>query len=296
MKGKVAQSWYFGLFILPAFVVYSVFWIIPLFANIPLSLTNWSGLGAITAENVSGLHNFSLMLHDQIFWTAIQHNVVFTIATLILKLVLALAIAILLDRYTKFKSFFRTVFFFPAIMPFIVVAFLWLWIYDPVFGLLNSFLKLVHLSILSHIWLGDPTTALPAIIAVEVWKSVPFFMLIFLAGLQGIPKEFEEAAQIDGANFWGVIRHITIPQLKPVTTVVGALILFDGFRLFDSVYVMTGGGPGYHSTEVLSTYIYKLAFSDFRLGYGSAVSIVLMIIVMILSIIYLKFLSPERAS
>ena len=282
------QRRYFWTFVLPALAIYVVFWIVPLLANIPLSLTRWNGVAALTMKDFVGFANFSRLAHDAEFGASLVHNVEFTVVTVLVELVLSLGLALMVEKVRRLKSVLRTILVFPTILPFVVVAFLWTWIYQPSFGLLNGVLGAVGLRSLQGIWLGNTSTAFPALMVVAIWQSVPFFMILFMAALQGVPQEQVEAAQLDGANYSKTLRYVVLPFLRPVTVVVGALLIFNGFRLFDIVYIMTAGGPGFFGTQVLSVYIYQLAFSYNALGYGSAVSIVLAVIVFVVALLYLR--------
>lgn len=283
MVKNLMKQKYLWLFTLPALFVYSVFWIVPLIVNIPISFSKWNGLAALTRQDFIGLGNYSRLFQDKVFMLALQNNLVYTVLSAVFTLTLSLAVAFLLDRYVRFKGFFRTVWFFPNILPFIVVSYLWLWIYNPAFGLLNGLLDLLGLDHWVRMWLSDPKIALYSLIATSVWSHFPFYMLIFLAGLQDIPKELEEAAKIDGSNGWRVIWHIVLPHLRPILAIVVTLLIFDGFRVFELIYVMTNGGPGYHSTEVLATLMFKRGLLDLDFGYGSAISIFVTIFVMLIA-------------
>lgn len=280
------------LLVLPAVVLFATFVAAPIFYGAYISLTNWDGFSAMSFV---GLANFKEALFDDAtFQQALLHNVQFAVTVVIAKNALGLFLAVLLNRKLRGLAFFRTSLFLPVTMSFVVIGLLWSWIYNPEFGLLNGALTTLHLSGLTRNWLGDASLALWSVIFVDIWKWTGFHMVIFLAGLQGIPPELNEAALIDGANRWQGFWHITWPLLKPVTLVSVLLSLMGAFvQNFDLVYVMTGGGPN-HATEIALTWLYSNAFGDLRFGYASALGFVLFAIVFVISMVQIRALRSER--
>jgi ABC-type sugar transport system permease subunit len=262
--------------------------VLPIVAELPLAFSNWNGVSSLSTIRLVGLGNFRLLFHDPEFNAALVHNLVFTAVTAVTTLVLAVAVALLLEQTRLFRGFLRTVLFLPAVLPIVVVAFIWEWVYAPDIGILNAFLNDVGLHSLTTAWIGNAHTAFGAIIVVQDWAAVPFFMVIVLAGLQTVPLELEEAAELDGAHYVQRLRYVVIPHLRPVLTVVGALLVFWGFQQFLNVYVMTAGGPGFYSTQVLAVYIYQLAFLYDRFGYAAAVAIVLLLISIATGLVYFR--------
>ena len=262
--------------ILPAGVLFALFYVWPFASGFWLSLHNWDGF---STPVFIGLGNYVRLASDRIFLGAIENNIIFVIAILILKNVLGLALALLLNRALLGRAFFRAAAFVPVTMSFVAVGLLWSWIYNPVFGLLNAGLGLFGLGFLKHSCLGDANTALYAIIAVDVWKWLGFHGVIYLAGLQTIPAELYESATMDGAGrvrrFW----HVTLPLIMPIVFINSILGLSGAFvRNFDIVYVLTKGGPN-HATEVALTYMMTKAFQDGAMSYASAMGYVLFLIV-----------------
>ncbi|MGP4021440.1 carbohydrate ABC transporter permease [Saccharopolyspora sp. 5N708] len=277
------------LFILPIVVFFVVFVGAPFVRSVYLSLTEWSGYGA---PKFVGLGNFAELVVDPVFWQALGTTVLFTAATTVLQTVVPLLVAVLVNKGWRAGVVFRTVLFVPAVISFVVTAVLWQLMYDPNVGVINEFLRAVGLDALAHAWLADPATVLPALVVVSLWRVLGLFMLIFLAGLQTIPPGLYEAARIDGATPAQQFRHVTVPMLRKVTAVVVTLNLIDGFKTFDLIYVMTGGGPN-RASEVLGTYLYGLAFGSSAgavpaLGYATAISMVIFLLAMAATVVQLR--------
>ncbi|MBE0690848.1 MAG: sugar ABC transporter permease [Anaerolineae bacterium] len=278
------------LFIIPAYIFFIVFIAIPFFRAIGISTTEWAGYDT---PRFIGLRNFeNLLTNDRVFWIALRQTFVFTIATTILQTIIPLLIAILINNKWRGSTVFRTILFVPVIISFVVSGLLWKMIYDANFGVLNSILTAIGLSQFTTAWLAKPETAMGAIIFVSLWQSLGFYMLIFFAGLQSIPLELYESASLDGANARQKIRHITVPMLWPVTTVVIVINIIGGIKVFDIIYVMTTGGPN-HATEVLGTYLYITAFGATgggapSMGYAAAIGVVILILAMTGTIIQFR--------
>lgn len=264
---------------LPTLALFLAFVGYPIVQTIYLSLTKWTGFGAKT---VVGLDNYTRMVEDPVAQRALVVTLIYTAATTIVQTVLGMVLAVLVNEvWRKVGIVVRTILFIPGIVSFVVSGVLWKLIYDPNIGTLNRFLGAIGLENLQHTWLADRATVLPAIIVVAIWGAIGMNMLIFFAGLQGIDPGLYEAAEVDGANVWQRFLHITVPGLRAVTAIVISLGLLNGFKVFDIIFVMTGGGPN-HATEVFGTYLYSLAFGSTsgslpQYGYASAFSVVVMI-------------------
>jgi ABC-type sugar transport system permease subunit len=284
------------LFVLPTLALFLAFVGYPIVQTIYLSLTKWTGFGA---KNVVGLDNYTRMVEDPVAQRALVVTLIFTAATTIVQTVLGMVIAVLVNEvWRKVGIVVRTILFIPGIVSFVVSGVLWKLIYDPNIGTLNRFLGAIGLVNLQHAWLADRATVLPAIIVVAIWGAIGMNMLIFFAGLQGIDPGLYEAAQVDGANVWQQFLHITVPGLRAVTAIVISLGLLNGFKVFDIIFVMTGGGPN-HATEVFGTYLYSLAFGSTsgslpQYGYASAFSVVVMI--MCILAVLVQMLLNRRAN
>jgi raffinose/stachyose/melibiose transport system permease protein len=272
--------------LLPALVLLAVFVVAPVAYGLYLSLLRWSGF---EPPVFIGFDNYvRLWERDRVFRHALANNVIFAVSVVVGKNVLGLLLALLLNQRLRGSTFFRTALFLPVTMSFVVVGLLWSWIYNPTFGLLDAGLRAIGLGALSRPWLSDPSTALWAIIAVDIWKWTGFHMVLYLAGLQTIPRDLYEAATIDGAGRWRQLLDVTLPMLAPVTFVNVLLALNGAFvRNFDLVYVMTGGGPN-HQTEVVLTHMVSEAFRQGNLGYSAAMGYVLFAIVAVISAVYIR--------
>lgn len=261
------------LFLVTAYPVVHVFW---------LSLHR--KLLIFDISRFVGLDNYLFLLKDERFWNAFGNTAYFTVVSVSLELLLGLGIALLLNRDFRMKGLVRAVVLIPWAVPTVVSARMWEWMYNTDFGILN------HLLGLQVNWLGSPFWALNAAIAMDVWKTTPFVAILLIAGLQVIPRDLYQAARIDGAGAWDVFSRITLPLLKPVILVVLIFRTLDAFRVFDAIYVLTGGGPA-NTTETLSIYAYKVLFQTLQFGYGSALSAVVFLCTGGITVSYVKLLS-----
>jgi raffinose/stachyose/melibiose transport system permease protein len=277
-------------FVLPALAIYAVFMIYPFFGSIYYSLTSWDGASA--AKDWVGLANYSELLGDHRMWIALFHNVIWAIVGTIAPIVIGFVLAVLLWENSRFILFFRTLFFIPFILPIVVVAIVWQWIYNPVSGVLNTGLDKIGLESLAKGWLGDPDTALLAVLVAAIWATVGFVVVVLLAGLQNMDESLVDAAKIDGANWRQRVWHVVLPGIAPVFTMVTAVTLIGAFGVFDIVFIMTQGGPGFAS-ELLGTYTYKSAFGQNRVGYGAALSVVITVLSLATAVAFVRF--RERA-
>lgn len=293
MLAKPKKKWfnYAFWFILPAFILYTVFVIAPTVSSLYLSFTSWNGI----SDDIRyiGFSNFVEIWNSTRVHHALKNTLIFTIALVILENVLAIALAILVDKVRWFRNFFRSIFYLPVLMSGVVMGFIWVIILNYNFGVVNQLLDMLGLSSWKVDWLGDPDLALISIILSTVWKAAGYYMIIYLAGLQGIPPELTEAASIDGANGWQQFRHITFPLLASAMTVCMMLSMIGSLRIFDQIAVMTDGGPGF-ATETLTYIIYKVGFGELRQGFGTALAIVLFLITLILSLIQIKVLRKRE--
>lgn len=267
-------------FVLPTFVLFALFVGWPILYAIYLSFTNWSGFGT---PAITGVANYARMFHDPVAQHAFLVTLAFAAATTLLQTVIPLVVAVLVKAvWNGLSVVVRTVLFIPGIVSFVVSGVLWKLIYDPNLGTLNRMLKGLGLGQLTQQWLSNPATVVPSIIVVSLWGAIGMNMLIFFAGLQGVDPTYYEAARVDGASRLQEFFYITVPSLRVVTAIVVSLNLMNGFKVFDIIYVMTGGGPN-HASEVFGTYLYSLAFGSTsgsipQLGYASAFSVVVMLL------------------
>lgn len=258
------------LLLLPALIALAAVSLYPIANGIWLSFTNTS---LITNENsFIGIKNYVALANDGQFWNAWQHTLLFTLASTLLETAIGLLMAVLLyERFTG-RSILRAIMLVPWAMPTVVTSKMFGWLFDGQHGVINYLLVKAGLLSANVDWLGSSQTALGTIVLADVWKTAPFMALLLLAGLQTIAPSLTEAARIDGANAWTTFWHVRLPLLWPTLLIAGLFRALDAFRIFDLVYVLTGGGPA-DSTETLSTLSYKVLFSTLQFGYGSAMTV-----------------------
>lgn len=260
------------IFILPAVLGTLIFIVIPVIFSFSLSFVDWDLLSPM---KFVGLSNFKDVLTDSTFVQVLINTFVFAIASSVFAVIIPLVLACILNTKIRGSNFYKTAYFLPFITPMIVIAIVWQWVFDPNIGLLNQILH-------THIkWLYDVRFAMPALIAVSVWKLIGYNMIIFLSGLSTINQEVLEAAKIDGANSWQVFTNVTVPLLSPTIFFVIVITSISSFQVFDLIYVMTLGGPD-NSTMVLVYSIYKYAFEYFDVGKASAIAYILFAIIFVL--------------
>ena len=272
------------LFLAPAIALIGVFTITPFGQAILLSFQSWDGVSPETPW--VGFANYKLVGSDPNFWASMRNVLFFGVVGFFLGNAIALAMALAVNRITKGKTFFRTVFYLPGVLSVVVVGLLFSFILAPGSGVLNRLLEIFGLGSLAQNWLGDPAIALPAVAAVFIWFHWGFGFLLFLAGLQDVPQELYEAAELDGANAWTRFRYITWPQLAPVTSIVSLLTLLAALQIFGTVQVLTNGGPGYH-TMVPTLAIFNEAFVNYRYGSAAAMSVIFGGALVLLSVLQL---------
>jgi len=277
------------LFLLPDFLGLLIFLIIPIGYAFLISLHDWNGLSSM---RWNGLDNYVKLFSDSQFWDSLKITGIYTLIYVPVLYAVSLGLALLVNQRLPFMRFFRTIFFVPVVLSLVVSSLMWKYIFDERSGLLNFLIG--FLGIQPQPWLGSVQLALPSIIVVSVWIQMGYFMVIFIAGLQDIPREYYEAARIDGANRWQMFLRITLPVLKPTSLFVIVISLIASFQVFDQVWVMTKGGPA-RATEVTALYIYQQAFQYLNLGYGSAVAFVLFIVILSFSLIQFRlFIKGHR--
>jgi len=234
-----------------------------------------------------GVDNYKRMLQSDEFWSVLKNTGIFTIGTVPLNMIVALLVAMALNKKIKGKKFLRTAFFAPVIISPVAAAVIWRWIYDPNYGLLNYGISFFGVGSIN--WLNDPTAAMFALIIMGVWKTFGINMVLFSAGLAGIPETYYEAADIDGAGKFSKFWHITLPMLAPTTFFIMIMSMISSFQVFDLVYVLTSGGP-LGSTKVLVFYVYEYAFKFFEMGFASAVAYVLFVILIVLTLLQVRYM------
>ncbi len=270
------------LFITPALVGLMIFLFIPMIMAFYLGFYQWSMVGSM---KWIGLRNFQKMFSDELWWTSLWNTVKFVLWVVPFQFILSLALAIFVNRKVRGIGFIRTSCYLPVVTSVIVVSIVWMFVYDPSWGLLNFILRSIGLPKME--FLTSFTQALPSVSAVVIWRALGFYMIIFLAGLQDIPNEYYEAALIDGANKWQSFAYITFPLLKYASFFIFLLQVINAFRIFGEVYVMTRGGPA-NATHTMVLYIYNAAFRMYKMGYAAAMAVVLFVLLLVLTLIQLR--------
>ena len=280
------------LYVLPCLVVLLVV------LGFPILFVVWAGFNDVSATLQfawKGLGNYARVLRDQSFLVALWNTIVFSVSSVAFHLLIGIVLALLLNRRFWGRKLVRTIVLIPWMLAYVVGAITWRWMANGSYGILNEIL--LRLGVIRDYvpWLGQPSTAMPMVILANIWKQVPFVMLMLLAGLQAIPAEQYEAAHLDGANAWTEFWRITLPNVRRVVLITMTLDFIWSFKQFDLVYVMTGGGPGI-STEVLSTIVYRQYFSAMQFGVGSATAVLLTAVVLVLSYLYILLMGKSKVS
>lgn len=280
------------VFVLPAVIIFAIFYIIPFIWVFQLGLYEWDGI-SLTRVFV-GLGNFhEIFFQDRIWWQSMLNAGYITLIALTLQNALAFALAWSCDREIRMKNFYRVLFFIPPVLSEVVVGIVWQWILDGNYGLFNNMLVTLGLPQLTRHWLSDPDTALTTVAIVHSWKGFGWGFLIFLAGLQTIPRELYEAARVDGANAWQSFKNITFPLMVPVTVLVAILTVLGTMQAFVLIIAMTGGGPAYH-TQVPVLRILASMRGSGRFGYACAQGITFGLILVVISFIQYRFSKRAR--
>ena len=278
------------LFIAPAVAVLLALSIYPLVYAIKVSFQTTAG-----QQVVWSFQNFTRLASDKFFLEALAHTLVYAVVALTFEIVLGLGLAVLMNEALRARSFFRAMLLVPMMLPPVVVGVVWRLMLNSNFGAINGTLKGMGINTAALTWTASPKLAFASVIAVDIWQWTPFVFLVLLAGLQAIPQEPYEAAVIDGSSAWQTFRHVTLPLLKPAILIVLLLRTMDLLRVFDQIFILTEGGPGF-ATETISLYIYRTAFRFSNFGYAAAMSFVLLIITNIISLFYIRLLQRQEAA
>ena len=277
------------LFIVPALVFYLVFWISPVLMSFFYGLTNWSGLGDY---DFVGLDNFKFLIKEGTLFNSMRNTIIYAVIVVVWGNLQALALALLLNMKLKARGAFRTIFYIPALFSTIVVAFIWSYVYAPYYGMLYEVLGKVGIGENLNL-LGSTSTALIAVAFVETWKTSGTMTIIYLAGLQNIPEEVMESARIDGCSAWQSTIRVKIPMLANTITINVMLGLINGFKSFDYVFALTGGGPGTSSSTLMYS-IYKMAFMEGQFGKAEALAAVAFIFILAISVVTLLIMKRKE--
>lgn len=278
-------------FIAPAFILFTLFVIVPTISSVYYSFTSWDGISSDI--KFIGFANYKEIFTSARFGNALKNTAILTVFISVFENAIALALALIVDNVRWGKNFFRSAFYIPVLISGIVSGFIWKIMYNYNFGTLNVMLQGIGLENLRQDWLGNAAFTLPMIGIVLIWKGAGYYMIIYLASLQGVPVELIEAAEIDGASAWQRFKSITVPLISGAFTINFTLSLIKGLKVFDEINVMTDGGPGFTS-ETLVYLLYKVGFNEGRQGFGTAVGIMLLFIIVILNAIQQKFLKSRE--
>lgn len=277
-------------FLLPFMVLYVGFIIGPTIYALVLSFTN-SSLVQTGIGGWAGFANYAEAFADPMFWSSLRNTLWFTVLTTPPLVLLGLLFALLAERVSRGRWFFRFAFFAPYVLPSAVMALIWVWIYTPAIGLAASYLERVGIA--PPNWLGDPAWAMISVAIATVWWTLGFNFVLYLAGLQDIPRQLYEAASIDGAGPVRQIFSVTLPMLGRTTTLVAVLQVIASLKVFDQIFIMTVGGPNF-STRPALHYIYDVSFTDYRVGYGAAVSMLLFLVILVVSFVWLAIVQRQQ--
>ncbi|HET7169063.1 MAG TPA: sugar ABC transporter permease [Candidatus Limnocylindrales bacterium] len=277
------EGWWALLFLGPTLIGLFALSAGPILASFGIALTDWDLLSPPTFV---GLDNFAALMADERFQMALRNTVFYTVVSVPIGMVLALGLALALDQRVRGIALVRTMYFLPLVTSTTAIALVWLWIYSPQGGLLNTIIGLFGIP--AQKWVSNPVLAMPSIIAMSVWQGLGFNVIIFLAGLQAIPQEYYDAAAVDGAGRWARFRQVTLPLLTPTVFFTGILAFIGSFQVFDQVYVLARPGEPTKATITLVYYIYQRGFDQFKMGLAASASWVLFLIVAILTIVYFR--------
>lgn len=272
-------------FVLPALLLYLVIELFPVLYNIYMSLQKWNGFGDPVFV---GLDNYFNIFTNEIFIDALWHNAIFLFVALIIMLPFSFFVALILDSGIPGANLFRGLYFLPVITPMVIIGLVWSRIYSPRGGVLNQVLEIIGLGTYQTDWLGNPSTALAALLVVWVWRHFGYGVIMFFAGLIGIPGDIKDAAAIDGASPLQTVIYIVVPLMKSIIYIVAILFAIWALKVFTLVFVMTYGGP-FHATEVANTFMYNTVFQYYKLGSGSAVTTIILVVLILFSVLRNRF-------
>lgn len=281
VKTKKKKNFVPWTFLTPGLSIIMLFVVLPTIAGIILSFFRYD---AINPVEFIGIDNYKLAIEDELFSHSMWVSFLYAFGSLVPTVAISLGLAVILNqKWFPFVNLFRSIYFLPTVISMVAVSFVWLWLFNPQLGPVNPILS--GLGLPQQQFLGDTDLALPLLILINVWKSIGFNLVIYLAGLQGIDESLYEAAEIDGASTFQKFRHITLPMLTPVTFFVVAMLIINGFQVFDQINIMTGGGPA-RSTYAIVFYIYQKGFRETNFGYASVLAVLLFAVILVLTLLY----------
>jgi multiple sugar transport system permease protein len=292
--GRISETKYWAyLMILPGLLLISVVVFYPVLNGIWLSFHKYNLLRIKQGQVWVGLEQFQKLFDDPIFWTSLVNTFMFGVANVVMPFLLGMIAALALHRITKGRAVFRTILLMPWFMPSVVAGHMWALLLDSRLGIINEILLQLGIIDSYHAWFADPTTAMIGVLFVGLWRGFPFFALLLLAGMQGIPSDLYEAASVDGANAWQKFKSITIPMLMPIILVAVTLRTIGVINSPDLFIILTGGGPG-RATHVLSFFAFNTAFSELNFGYSAAISVMMLLIVTFFTVLYMRMVNPAQ--
>ncbi|HEU5200679.1 MAG TPA: sugar ABC transporter permease [Ktedonobacterales bacterium] len=290
LRRRLSDALTIILFLLPSLILFVLFVLVPVVQAAHYSLYKWNGLGSL--DDYIGLKNYQILFNDPVFVQAIKNNFLIAILSLLLQLPLAIALALLINRKLPGRTFFRMVFFLPYVLAPVVIGLIWAFIYNPQNGLITGLLHQFSPLTVPPAYLANRNTVLYAVFAAITWEFFGFHLVLYMAGLQNIPEDVIEAARVDGANSRQVIRHITLPLLGSTIRLSAFLSILGSLQYFDLIYVMTFGGP-VNASQVMAMYQYHFGLQEFRLGYGSAVGVVMFGLCFIFALLYQRLIMRQ---
>ncbi len=286
---KKKKEWDSYLFLLPALIIYLSVIIFPTIYSIYISLHKGNGIGQM---DFVGLDNYKALFKDSVFLLALKNNLVWIVVSVVLTTCISLMFALLLNQKFKGRTFFRAFFYFPCVVAPIAVAIIWKWIYNPQFGFFNEFFKMLGINY-KQTWLAGNTSAFWALVVAALWQGIGQPMILFLAGLQSVSADVLEAASIDGANSFVKFFRVTVPMMKETFVTVISTLLISAMKVFDVVKGLTDGGPN-NATQMLSTYMYSQTFAYNNVGYGTAIAVFMVIMMLVVIVPYISFTAREN--
>ena len=296
-KSQKKKSTGFGitpyLFVIPGMLLFFLIAVIPIFQTFGLSFTDWDGVKAFSSINIIGLDNYKTVITGQEFLIALKNNMIWALVSVTVPIAIGLVqAAVIVNSNVKCKNLFQLLLFLPQILSSMIMSIMWLAIYDPASGLLNEALKMIGLDSFAQPWLGDKSTAIYALLVMSIWTAYGFNTVIYCTAIRSVDQAMYEAAKIDGANFLQTFFRITIPSISKTTITLLLLSLIGAFKVFDVVFQMTKGGPGYY-TYVMSYYLYQTAFASNKIGLGCSIAVLLTIIVFVVSRVFQRLRKEE---
>lgn len=279
-RRQYAKSFAPIVFLTPAVAMLAIFLAYPLVQSFQLSLLSWNGLGE--NREFIGLDNWATLVQDGLFWRSLGNNLLLALVSVLVQLPIAMALALLLDKAGRGSRTLKILYFLPLLFSSVALGVIFKNVYDPNFGPVNALLNAIGLPTLAQDWLGDRSLALGSVAAVICWQNIPFYMILFLAGLASFPADLEEAATLDGASRSTIFWKIKLPHLQGTVRTAAMLAVIGSLRYFDLIYVMTGGGPE-GASELMATYMYRTVFSSFQLGYGSTIASAMFLVVTLIA-------------